>query len=234
MPTPSLVTLAPQIQGDLQRIVELMARLTGMPVGLINGLDGDHLQVAAAGGDANPYRPGARFPLAAPGVYCEAVIRTGAPLHLPDALRSGYWSADPAFVPPVVSYLGYPVRDPDGNTLGTICVMDRRERTLDANQIELVERMRDLAERHLELAWLNAVLGDRGRGVGDYGREIAALRDLIPICCSCKSIRDDFGYWQAVESWFAARTGANFTHGICPDCLRRLYPDLCEETAGGA
>jgi len=47
---------------------------------------------------------------------------------------------------------------------------------------------------------------------------------LLPICSSCKKIRDDQGYWQKVESYISAHTGAEFTHGICPDCMSKLYP----------
>ncbi|MBE0566037.1 MAG: GAF domain-containing protein [Krumholzibacteria bacterium] len=233
MPTPDLLTLAPGIHADLQRIVDLMARLAEVPVGLINCRDGDHLEVGVAGGDGNPPRPGTRLPLAAPGVFCETVIRTGESLLVPNALRDGPWRDDPSFVPQMVSYLGYPVRDPDGNVLGTICVMDRRERHLTPPQVELVEQMRNLVERHLALAWLNAALGDRNRGVGDYRREITTLRDLIPICSGCKSVRDDAGYWQAVETWIADRSGAAFTHGICPECVHRLYPELEDGASTG-
>lgn len=54
---------------------------------------------------------------------------------------------------------------------------------------------------------------------------VKTLRGLLPICASCKKIRDDGGYWQKVESYLSARTEAEFTHGICPECITRLYPD---------
>lgn len=229
MPTPAPTILAPEIHADLQRIVDLMARLVTVPVGLINRRDGDELEVGIAGSDpGNPFAAGRRSELAAPGVYCETVIRTGEMLRVPNALRVSPWSAAPGFVPEMVSYLGYPIRVPDGSVYGTLCVMDRKERDYTPDEVELVEQMRNLVERHLALAWLNTGLGDRGRDLGDYGREIADLRRLIPICCSCKSVRDDGGYWQAVESWFAGRSGASFTHGICPECVQKLYPELAE------
>lgn len=54
---------------------------------------------------------------------------------------------------------------------------------------------------------------------------IKLLGDLIPICCNCKKIRDDEGYWNQVEEYLKERTGVQFSHGICPDCARQLYPD---------
>jgi PAS domain S-box-containing protein len=55
--------------------------------------------------------------------------------------------------------------------------------------------------------------------------EIKTLRDIIPICSSCRKIRDDKGYWQNVENYFRSRSEIEFTHGICPDCMRKLYPE---------
>jgi hypothetical protein len=46
----------------------------------------------------------------------------------------------------------------------------------------------------------------------------------LPICAWCKRIRDDEGYWQKVETYFHEHTGADFTHGICPECLKKQLP----------
>ena len=54
--------------------------------------------------------------------------------------------------------------------------------------------------------------------------EIKTLRGIIPICASCKKVRDDDGYWSQIEQYISDRTEAMFTHGICPDCSQRLYP----------
>ncbi len=59
--------------------------------------------------------------------------------------------------------------------------------------------------------------------------DIRTLRGIIPICENCKKIRDDQGYWRQVEVYIRDRTNAEFSHGVCPDCARRLYPDLYPE-----
>ena len=56
--------------------------------------------------------------------------------------------------------------------------------------------------------------------------EIKTLSGLIPICSSCKRIRDDQGYWKQVEIYVRDHSHAEFTHGICPDCVKKLYPSL--------
>jgi hypothetical protein len=52
---------------------------------------------------------------------------------------------------------------------------------------------------------------------------VKTLRGLIPICASCKKIRDDKGYWSQVEVYVRDRSEAEFSHGICPDCMKKLY-----------
>lgn len=54
---------------------------------------------------------------------------------------------------------------------------------------------------------------------------IRTLRGLIPICSGCKKIRDDQGYWNQLEAYIRDHTDAEFSHGICPDCAVKFYPD---------
>lgn len=56
--------------------------------------------------------------------------------------------------------------------------------------------------------------------------ELVALRRILPICANCKKIRSDDGYWAEVEAYFAEHMEVDFTHGICPNCLAKYYPDL--------
>lgn len=58
---------------------------------------------------------------------------------------------------------------------------------------------------------------------------IKTLDGLLPICASCKKIRDDKGYWQQIEAYIADRSDAEFSHGLCPDCAKELYPELYEK-----
>jgi PAS domain S-box-containing protein len=58
--------------------------------------------------------------------------------------------------------------------------------------------------------------------------KIKVLRGLIPICASCKSIRDDKGYWHKVEEYIRDHSDAQLSHGVCPTCAKKLYPELYE------
>ena len=55
--------------------------------------------------------------------------------------------------------------------------------------------------------------------------EIRTLQGILPICSSCKSVRDDAGYWVQVEAYVTSHTGAHFSHGICPGCMETMYGD---------
>lgn len=59
--------------------------------------------------------------------------------------------------------------------------------------------------------------------------EIAVLRGIIPICASCKNIRDDEGYWQRIEDYIASHSAVEFSHGLCPDCVIKLYPEYADK-----
>ena len=58
--------------------------------------------------------------------------------------------------------------------------------------------------------------------------EIKHLRGMLPICASCKKIRDDKGYWKQIESYIRDHSEAEFSHGICPECLEKLYPEYSD------
>jgi PAS domain S-box-containing protein len=55
---------------------------------------------------------------------------------------------------------------------------------------------------------------------------VKTLSGLLPICASCKNIRDDQGYWQQVEGYIMQHSQAKFTHSLCPECVKRLYPEV--------
>jgi hypothetical protein len=56
--------------------------------------------------------------------------------------------------------------------------------------------------------------------------EVKKLSGMLPICASCKKIRDDKGYWSQIESYIKEHADVEFSHGICPECAERLYPDI--------
>jgi ABC-type multidrug transport system fused ATPase/permease subunit len=60
-------------------------------------------------------------------------------------------------------------------------------------------------------------------------REIKTLQGILPICLHCKKIRDDDGYWQAVDQYIHTRTDVRFSHALCPECMKKHYPEYTDE-----
>lgn len=92
------------------------------------------------------------------------------------------------------------------------------------NRDELAARM-SVGERVLGL---QAQLQDRIGQVEDALAQIKTLRGLIPMCAGCKRIRDDGGYWQQVEAYVSEHSEARFSHGLCPECVAKHYPEYAE------
>jgi len=90
--------------------------------------------------------------------------------------------------------------------------------------LSLAERLRvsEAATREQ----LEAEVASRTRELTQALDEVRTLSGLLPICSTCNKIRDDQGYWQGVEQYLHAHTGAQLSHGMCPDCMSKLYPDL--------
>jgi CheY-like chemotaxis protein len=99
-----------------------------------------------------------------------------------------------------------------------IKVVERTAELQDVNnalreEIQLREALQDEREKYIQE--LQTALS-----------EVKTLSGLLPICAGCKKIRDDKGYWNQIEEYIRRHSGAEFSHGLCPDCAVRLYPEL--------
>jgi hypothetical protein len=88
-------------------------------------------------------------------------------------------------------------------------------------------------QRELALGEANTELNDANTKLRSALSEVRTLSGLIPICANCKNVRDDQGYWAAVETWVSQHSDARFSHGICQSCGPALYGDLWGEMEGG-
>jgi len=210
-----------------QEIVDIMAELIGIPAGLIMRLKGADIEVfVSSHSEGNPYRPGDREHLWGSGLYCERVVKTQKPLLVPNALADVNWENNPDVKLKMISYLGFPVLWPDGKPFGTICVLDNQENAYSENFKKLILKFRDLVQSDLEIIYMNQVLGDKNRRLTDYLMELQALRGIVPICLNCKSIRDAQGVWHPIEHYLFRHPEADFSHGICDECMKKLYPKI--------
>jgi PAS domain S-box-containing protein len=81
----------------------------------------------------------------------------------------------------------------------------------------------------LDITERKQVEKDRDKLIADLQKslsEVKTLRGFLPICSHCKNIRDDKGYWNQIESYIHKHSEAEFSHGICPECAKKYYPDM--------
>ena len=110
--------------------------------------------------------------------------------------------------------------------LDIYCNLEKKinERTMEldaANEkllCEIEERKRTEAEKGQLIAQLQKAMQD-----------VKVLSGFLPICAACKKIRDDTGYWRQIEEYISKHSTALFSHGICPECSRKLYPEYHEK-----
>ncbi len=97
-----------------------------------------------------------------------------------------------------------PVKDANGTVISVVCISKN-----------ITDRKKAEEEREKLIKELQEALS-----------KIRTLSGMLPICSSCKKIRNDQGYWTQIESYIKEHSNAEFSHGICPDCSKKLYSDL--------
>lgn len=80
----------------------------------------------------------------------------------------------------------------------------------------------------LLISLLNSVRKRLNRELTDSLAQVKLLSGLLPICSSCKMIRDDGGGWSQIETYISQHSEATFTHGVCPDCYQKVFPESYE------
>lgn len=112
--------------------------------------------------------------------------------------------------------------------------------TLPSGGVKWIEltSMPSLDHFNGQTIWSGVVLDISGRKKAEEERnqlildlqqalaKVKKLSGLLPICASCKKIRDDKGYWNQIESYIADHSEVEFSHGVCPECARKLFPSL--------
>jgi len=148
--------------------------------------------------------------------FCTHAILQTNPLIVADATKDPRFARGPLVTrPPYIRfYAGFPLINPEGYALGTLCVVDRRPRRLMVWQAKAMAVLARQVMAQLEARRVSAHLAE-------VLRHVKTLRGLLPICAWCKRIRDDHGYWTQVDAYIRAHTHADFTHGICPECMAK-------------
>ena len=119
---------------------------------------------------------------------------------------------------------------------------ETKRRTKDGRIVDVSLTMSPIRNRSGEIVGVSTIardIGERKRAEEERERliqelraalaEVKTLSGLLPICAHCKKIRDDKGYWNQIETFIRERSGAKFTHSICPECASQHYPELYKD-----
>ena len=137
-----------------QDIVNLLAKIIGIPAALIMKVENDFMEVfISSKSDNNPYHVGKKENWN--GLYCETVIKSQKKLKVPNALKDEKWDNNPDIKLGMVSYLGFPLNFPNGDPFGTICVLDRNENSYSDEHEQLLMQFKNVVE--LDLAMIQSL-----------------------------------------------------------------------------
>ncbi|MGA2622910.1 MAG: PAS domain S-box protein [Bacteroidota bacterium] len=117
-----------------------------------------------------------------------------------------------------------PLKRKDGSTI-TVLETATAVRDEKGNIVAYRGIIRDITERKRAQEEREKLIHD----LQEAFARVKQLSGLLPICASCKKIRDDKGYWTQVEKFITSHSEATFSHGVCPDCARKLYPDIYKD-----
>ncbi|WP_040697574.1 GAF domain-containing protein [Nodosilinea nodulosa] len=123
--------------------------------------------------------------------------------------------------PGIRFYAGVPLISPEGYPLGTLCVIDRKPKTLNNHQVKTLEALARQVVVQLELKRVSSQLAAALE-------KMELMAGLIPICSYCKCIRSDQGYWSTVEAFIQEYSDVGFTHGVCDRCMQQHFPEVAD------
>ena len=156
--------------------------------------------------------------------FCAHSILSDEVMVVEDATRDARFATNPLVTgePHIRFYAGAPLTDQKGHAIGTLCVIDRHPRQLSPEQNKALRVLARQIMTQLELRRTT-------RELADALTELKTLHGLLPICSHCRSVRDDDGYWQDLQLYVSAHTEADFTHSICPTCLKEHHPTAYDQ-----
>ncbi|MBN2438512.1 MAG: GAF domain-containing protein [Deltaproteobacteria bacterium] len=210
-----------EVLKEWQNMLNDTARIFGVPAGLITRVDGKEIEILLSSEtQGNPYPAAFRSRYPDSGWFCEHTLKSKG-LHLiPDARQDARWKDNAAAVElHMVSYLGMPIKRPDGEPFGTVCFIDNKQNTHNDLHIRMVELIKGMIEISLRIIWAEGEIDRRDRLLDD-------LSKIYPICSYCKKVREESGKWVSVEKYVRDISGALPSHGICPQCYKKEMEKL--------
>lgn len=168
------------IEEKWQRIINLIARILNVPSGLIMEITEDSMSVFLKSNNGqNPYKNGGCDNLGK-GLYCETVIGANSEFLVENARPCSSWKGNPDVKLNMISYYGLPIRWPDGEFFGTICVLDDKRNSYDETFKELIIEFRSSIEKDLEIEIQAQGRGEQLLAINKSQEQLKMIGDNLP------------------------------------------------------
>ena len=232
------------LDGVIQQGLDDAVRLTDSRIGYLHFVNADQASIRLYTWSTGTKRicttvEATHYPIAQAGIWVDCVHRREPVIHN-DYAAEPHRKGLPQGHAALVRDLGVPVFE-DGQIVAVLGV-GNKEAPYDQYDVELsqllagtiwsiVERKR--VHEHLveQVAARTEELRQRNRELQQALDDVQTLSGIVPICAYCKQIRDDQGYWNHLESYLSRHTDARFSHGICPSCARKEFPELTQDSS---
>ena len=155
--------------------------------------------------------------------FCTHAIKENNPLIIYDAYQDERFINNPLVTgdPKIRFYAGFPLKDSDGNKLGTLCVIDRKPGNLTPKQFNVMELLSKQIVSFLELR-------KRSLNLLDALSNIHKQEGILSVCSYCREVKNKEGDWMHLEKYLSKISDIRFSHGVCDSCMEKHFPDVVE------
>ncbi len=218
-------------EASYDQLTEMAATLCAAPVAVISLVDQERQWFKSRVG-LTP----AETPLDVS--FCAHAIQQDSIMIIPDTIEDLRFQANALVVdgPKFRFYAGVPLITAEAQKLGTLCVLDTVPRQLSEREISFLEK---LAKQVMSLLESRRIYRLRQAFTNEQAQQIDELKSalnqfewldgFLTVCSSCRSIQDENKNWLSLEAYIREHSAAEFSHGICPDCRKRLYPEFSKQ-----
>ena len=217
----------------LQKTLDAVCALTDSPIGFYHFVDADQVTLTLQAWSTRTLQEfctattkGAHSRIDESGVWVDC-IRQKRPVIHNDYAKLPHRKGLPEGHAPIKRELVVPILREQ--QIVAVLGIGNKELDYTEKDIEFVAYFADVAWEIARRKLVEDTLEAERKRLLNALDEVKTLRGFIPICSNCKQIRDDKGYWSEVERYVSDHTHAEFTHGICPECMKKLYPYYAEK-----
>jgi PAS domain S-box-containing protein len=217
----------------LQAALDEIGTLTGSPIGFYHFVEADEKTLSLQAWSTRTAREfckaegkGLHYGIDKAGVWVDSIRERKAVIHndypsLPH--RKG--------MPPGHAAIQRELTVPIFRNQKIVAILGLGNKPTDYTEddIRIVSFLADVTWEMAQKKRAEEALEEERRRLQQALDEVRTLRGIVPICASCKNIRDDKGFWNQVEKYVSDHTEAEFSHSICPDCAKKLYPELYKD-----